>query len=264
MEEIMKACEIIEALFNLAEERDYSKSCDKCVSGNPEVNVKKAAVTMFASPDVIKEAKKWGAELLIVHEPVFHSSKDETDELDNLKRKLIEDSGITLYRYHDHTHYTVPDIIAEGEFKYLGLDGKMECTNVFDLVRLYPEKPITPRELAILFQERLGIKHVRICGVTDEECTCISGMFGAPGDNALAEMKRPETQIVVVGETREWLLCEYTRDAAQLGLKKSLLVLGHAGSERDGMKHTADILSDMFPDVEFKYFECGEVYTYTD
>ena len=62
----------------------------------------------------------------------------------------------------------------------------------------------------------------------------------------------------------EWSLGEYARDAAQLGYKKALLILGHEGSERAGMVYTADILREMYPDLEVQYFECGEVYTYTD
>ena len=260
----MKAKEIMEKLFSVADERDYSNSCDKCVSGNPDTIVNKIAVTMFPSPEVIKNAFKWGADLLIVHEPVYHSPADENDPVDVAKRKIIEESGMVLYRYHDHTHYTTPDIIAAGEFKYLGLKGKTECTDVFDLLRFKLETPITPVELAKHIENTLGIKHVRISGATDIKCTKLSGMFGAPGKGAFNEIRNDECEILLVGETTEWLLCEYARDAAQMGFKKSLLMLGHAGSERDGMKYTADILADMFPELEVKYFECGEAYTYAD
>ena len=40
--------------------------------------------------------------------------------------------------------------------------------------------------------------------------------------------------------------------------------MGHIGSERDGMKYTTDLLKQMHPELEVKYFECSEVYTYTD
>lgn len=260
----MKACEIIEELFALADERDYSTSCDKCCSGNPDVETQKVAVAMFATPEVIKKAKDWGAQLLIVHEPIYHNSADVNDPLDCEKRKLIEDSGLTLYRYHDHTHYTTPDIIAIGEFRQLALKGTIECTDVFDLVRLHLEEAITPLELAGIIEERCKVKHVRICGATDVPCKVISGMFGAPGKGAYEELKSDKSEIVLVGETTEWLLGEYARDAAQLGHKKALLILGHAGSERDGMKYTADIIKDKHPELDVKYFECGELYTYTD
>ena len=88
-------------------------------------------------------------------------------------------------------------------------------------------------------------------------------MFGAPGGE-VEELKSDNAQVVLVGETSEWSLGEYARDAAQLGYKKALLILGHEGSERAGMVYTADILREMYPGLDVQYFECGEVYTYTD
>lgn len=260
----MKAEKIIEKLFSLAEERDYSQSCDKCIMGNPEKEVSKVAVCMFLTPEIIKDAAEWGAEMVITHEPVFHSPAEENDALDIKKRELMESSGMTFYRYHDHTHYTRPDIIAAGEFKALGLEGEMELTDIFDLLRLNLKNPVSAVELAKLIEDKLGIKHVRICGNRDFKATKLSGVFGAASNCAFNELRNPESQIVIVGETCEWRNCEYVRDAAQLGIEKAMLILGHAGSERDGMIYTAEILSDMFPETEVKYFEGGETYTYTD
>lgn len=259
----MKAIEIIEKLFALADDIDYSKSCDKCIAGDNNADVTKVAVTMFPSPEVIKAAKNWGAELFIAHEPYYHCPAEENDPVDVAKRKLITESGMTFYRYHDHTHYTTPDIIAAGEFRQLGLKGRLETTDTFDLVRFHLDAPLTAMELAKIIEEKCGIKHVRICGVTDNPCSVISGVFGAANKVSFAELTNPRSEILLVGENTEWLHAEYTRDAAQLGFNKSLIIMGHAGSERDGMKYTADILSDMFPEIEVKYFECGEVYTYT-
>ena len=80
----------------------------------------------------------------------------------------------------------------------------------------------------------------------------------------MEELKNEESQIVLVGEAKEWCCAEYARDAAQLGYKKALIYMGHVGSERDGMRYTADLLTQMYPEISVKYFECGEVYQYTD
>ena len=88
-------------------------------------------------------------------------------------------------------------------------------------------------------------------------------MFGAPG-GVLEELQDDACEILLVGETCEWSMGEYARDASQLGYKKALLILGHVGSERAGMVYTADVLKRMHPELEVRYFENGEVYTYTD
>lgn len=261
----MKAYIIMEGLFNLANERDYSNTCDTLKAGDPNTEVGKVAVSMFATPEVVKQAKEWGAQLLIVHEPTYYNHKDEhsDEKIECEKRRLIEDSKITVYRFHDHPHYTTPDIIASGQLKAFGLRGTVEYTDVIDLVRIHLDQPITPVELAKLIETRCGIKHLRICGARDAKCSVVSGMFGTPG-KVFEELKSDKCEILLTGEACEWSLGEYARDAAQLGHKKALIIMGHIGSERDGMIYTAELLKKQHPDLDIRYFECGEVYTYTD
>lgn len=261
----MKASELMNELFALAKSRDMAKTCDTCKAGDPDAEISRVAVSMFATPDVVRQAKAFGAELLIVHEPTYYNHMDvhSDDPLECEKRRFIEESGITVWRYHDHPHATAPDIIAAGEMKYLELDGEIEYTDIFDLVHVHLREPMTPRQLAKRMEEKLGIAHVRVCGAADAPCTEISGMFGTPG-GVFNELKREGTEILLTGEACEWMLGEYARDAAQLGHKKALLIMGHIGSERDGMRYTTELVQKMHPELDTRYIECGEVYTYTD
>lgn len=258
----MKSYEIINKLKDRAWDRDYTHTCDTYKAGCSDIDVDKVAVTMFATVDVIRQAKEWGAQLLITHEPTYYKHMDEhsDEKIENEKRKLIEDAGITIFRYHDYAHFRTPDIIATGMLDYMNLDGKYEYA---DIVRISLKEPTTAVELAKTLEKNLGIKHIRICGTRDAMCTNVSAMFGTP-NGVFEELKREETEILITGEACEWSLCEYARDAAQLGYKKTLMVMGHIGSERDGMKLAAKWLKENFSDLEVKYFECGEVYTYTD
>ena len=261
----MKAIEIMNELFGLANEEDYTDTCDTCKAGDPEKEVEKVAVTMFATPDVVREAAAWGAGLLIVHEPTYYKHMDEHSEetVENAKRKLIEASGITIYRYHDHPHCSTPDMIVSGMVRDMALDAEVEYVGSADLVRLHMRKPITPRAVAARLEENLGLRHIRICGAADEPCTEISGMFGTPG-GVWEELQSDGCEIMLTGETCEWSMAEYVRDAGQLGFRKALLVLGHIGSERNGMIYIADLLKQRHPELAVRYIESGEVYTYTD
>lgn len=261
----MKAIEIMNELYALAGEGDYSNTCDTLKAGKADQETNRVALTMFATPEVVKAAKEWGAQLLIVHEPTYYNHMDvhSDEKIECEKRKLIEESGLTIYRYHDHAHDTVPDVIAAGMLRQFDLPGTIEYTDVFDLVRIHLDTPMTPLELAKVIEERCGIKHLRVCGAKDAPCTVVSGMFGTPG-GVFEELQSNQCEILLTGEACEWMLGEYARDAAQLGHKKALIIMGHIGSERDGMKYTRDILKEKHPELEVKYFECGEVYTYTD
>ena len=86
-------------------------------------------------------------------------------------------------------------------------------------------------------------------------------MFGAPG-GTLEELMNDCCEVLIAGEVCEWALCEYARDASELGYAKSVLALGHIGSERDGMLYISRLLADRFTNLDVKYFESGEVYSY--
>lgn len=260
----MKAKEIWQGLIAKTEGFDESYTCDTLKAGDPEREVTKIAVAMVATPDLIRETAAWGAELLIVHEPSYYNHMDKHSEeaVEVAKRKLLTDTGMVVYRYHDRPHYARPDEIAKGEMLSLALDGEVEYTNLPILTRVHLRTPMTPLQLAKHIEDRLGIRHVRICGARDLPCTEISAMFGAT--DITNELMRPETEILLSGETAEWINAEYARDAAQLGYRKALLILGHVGSERDGMKDICRTIQAMYPSLEVKYFDSGEVYTYTD
>ena len=262
----MKAYEIIERLFQYGKDFNYTTTCDTLKAGNPEAEVTKIAVTMNPTVNVIKESSAWGAELLIVHEPLYYNHMDEhSDEPQEVeKRNLLNNTGLTVYRFHDHPHRaSYPDMIALGELRDLDMEIELEYTDIFALTRFKLKNPLTPVELAKRIEEKLGIKHVRIAGARDVKCKNVSTLFGAPGD-LIDELSREETEILIVGETCEWRCAEYARDAAELGKTKALLVLGHEGSERAGMVYVTDKLKELVPELEVKYFESGEVYTYTD
>ena len=232
----MKAFEIMNELFAAAP-GDYSVTCDTLKAGSPEKEVGKIAVSMFATPEIVRRAAEWGADLLIVHEPTYYNHMDvHSDEaLECEKRALIEKSGLTIYRHHDHAHRTQPDTIVAGEMKYMKLDARIDEIDGFDCVRLTLNQPMTPRALAAHIERETGIAHIRVCGAADVPCTKVTGMFGTPG-GVFEELKSEDSEIVMTGEACEWMLGEYARDAAQLGHKKALLILGHIGSERDGMR----------------------------
>ena len=259
----MKAKELFEEIIKGG--NADMKTCDTLKAGNPNKELNKVAVTMFATVETVKRAKAWGADMLIVHEPTYYDHFEEIDDLPVVlaKRKLIEESGITIYRFHDYMHDREIDQIPEGEIYYLGLKGRVEKTPYSASYLFTADEPTTALELANKMENELGIKRVRIAGTRDKKSTKIALCFGTPG--GVFELLCDESiEIVLTGEACEWKLAEYARDADALGINKSLIVMGHIGSERDGMRLLAKRLSEKHTEFETCYIECGEVYTYTE
>lgn len=250
----------LELLNKLKADIEFSDdTVDTLKSGNGDVHLKKVAVSMFGTPDVISDAVRWGADLLIVHEPIFYQHMDTPAgyEVEKLKRDFVEKSGITVFRYHDYAHSRKPDLIFEGEMKFMGLKGKVAGNPYYAVNRFELDSPMTASELAKHLESRLNIKQIRIAGASDKPGKLISCCFGIPGH--IAE-ELQECDFVFAGEIREWDEGEMAKEYAQLGYGKAILVLGHIGSERDGMKLLTEELANTYKDISFRYFECEELY----
>ncbi len=257
----MKISEIVEFLESLVASPVKSDTCDKIIVGNGENEVSGIGVSMFATPNVIRKAASNGINFLIVHEPLCYDNMDKTVPyaIGLEKRKLIEEAGITVYRYHDHAHNTDPDLIFEGQTEFMGLKGRRERGKYWAVNRFILDNEMTAVQLAEALENNCGIKHIRIIGTTDKKGNNISCCFGTPG-HVIDELY--ETDFVLTGEICEWREGEAARDMAEMGYNKAILVMGHIGSEREGMKLLAKKLDDKFTDFDTAYIECGEVYSY--
>ena len=239
-------------------------TCDTVKAGDPEKQLRRVAVSMFATVEVIQAAREWGADMLITHEPTFYDHMDriKDDPVSLSKRAMIEESGMIIFRYHDHMHFRDVDAITEGECHYLGLEGKIEKTPYSASYILTSDEPLTALELAERMEKELKISHIRIAGARENKATRIALCFGTPR-GVFDLLKQVDVQMVLTGEACEWQLGEYARDAAALGINKSLIVMGHIGSERDGMRLLAERMRERYTEFETMYFECEEVYSYT-
>ena len=242
---------------------EEERTCDTCKAGDLDGELRGVAVSMFATPDVIRACAEGGENCLIVHEPTYYNHWDDhiPCAVGEEKRRLIEQSGLTVFRFHDHAHAMSPDLIYDGEIRALGLPGHWEAQPSFAINRYVLDEAMTARELARVIEERLGIRHVRIAGSADRPGVRLSCSFGTPGH--LAE-ELEANDFVLTGEICEWADGQLARDYAQMGYNKAILVLGHIGSERDGMRYLVDLLHEKYPAMKARYIECGEVYRYTD
>lgn len=260
----MKAQELMQELLGWAD-APVPDTVDTKKAGEDGKEVNKVATCFIATPEVIQAAHAWGADLLITHEPTYYDHRDHLGDIpDNpvmqAKKRLLEGTGMTVYRYHDHMHASTPDGIIEGELAALPWDCDYDGHFAATL-----KQPRTAREIARDLEAHWGIARVRMTGDLDTPMTGVYLMIGAYGDdNHLKALQKPECQVLVVGESSEWRIGEYVRDAAQLGFHKAMLFCGHVGSERDGMKHLCARIAEIHPELSCRYFECGEVYTYLD
>jgi hypothetical protein len=106
---------------------------------------------------------------------------------------------------------------------------------------------------------RLKVKTMRIIG--DPAMKVGSALLYLGFNNRLpllGALERPDGDVVILGETREWEAVEYARDAVAAGKKKALILLGHVPSEEGGMKECARWLKTFVTEVPVEYLPGGE------
>ena len=263
----MKIRELIEEIDRVAEVGANTVDTVKC--GDTERELKRLAVTMFPSVEVIRKAAEWGADMLLCHEPVYFCDYDaplDTDtEVELRKRELVKSTGIVIKRFHDHMHMAEKDLICEGGLHYLGLFGRVEKSPYYASSILTLDEPVTAREIADRFEKRLGVRHVRIAGEREKKSTKIAVCFGMSG-GVYNLLRNPEIEIVLSGEaeSQDWQMSEYARDAAALGINKSFVAIGHSDSEKGGMMLLAERIAKNHPEIEVRHIDCGAPYGYTE
>ena len=179
----MTAQVIFEQLLSGAKEI-LSPTCDRRIVGDPNKEVKKIGVCFKLTAALIRQAMEQGIDLIITHEPTFSQSdkRENATALDMKKWALLEESGLTVYRFHDHAHHRAADYIHEGFLQALELKIRHKYPNdSIGICRYELDEPLTTRQLAERIRARLGIEFVRIVGRDDFPLRTIGLGLGCVG-----------------------------------------------------------------------------------
>jgi len=101
------------------------KTCDQLMTGSFDTQVTSVVTTFMATVGVVRQAAEEGANLIITHEPTWFTGRDDTgwvqdDPVFIEKKKLIDEAGIAVWRFHDQMHMADEDGIYRGLIKELG------------------------------------------------------------------------------------------------------------------------------------------------
>ncbi|NLL73492.1 MAG: hypothetical protein GX237_08185 [Clostridiales bacterium] len=251
------------------------KTCDLLMTGSYDMEVSKIVTTFMATVDVIKEAAKIGANMIITHEPTWFTGKDHTDWLENdpvyhKKKELIEEHNIAIWRFHDHMHMADEDGIYRGFDKEVGWED-YKITNPESLKHFgvsYQIPETTLEELCHFFKDKLDMKVIQIVGNPNMKVERVSVLVGGGSlgfgreEMPMELMNDNNLDLIICGEITEWTTSAYVRDAAALGFNKGMLVLGHERSEEPGMKHLGSWMKDIVPDIEIHFVDSKEPFQY--
>ncbi len=256
--------EVIDMILTSIPGAPFPKTVDTIKAGDASQVVTGIVTTMFATDAVIEKAIKAGANFIIAHEPTFYNHADDVawlanDEVYKYKKDLLEKSKIVVWRFHDGIHAHKPDGVLTGVLNALGW-GKYYDANNPSVISI-PPAPL--KEIIGHLKNKLAISHLRFVGDLSQSCSHIALLPGSAGRMAqigLLQKERPD--ILICGEISEWETAEYVRDSRKMGLKTSLIVLGHALSEEPGLEWLTNWLQPQIPGIKVTHIPSNNPFTW--
>jgi putative NIF3 family GTP cyclohydrolase 1 type 2 len=231
---------------------------DTFKAGSPDTPVTGIATTVMATFAALQRAAAANRNLVITHEPTFYNHEDKTEEFAGdavftAKQAFIEKNKMVVFRFHDHLHARRPDGIMTGMVESLGWEKYRSDNRTFAL------PPASLEAMAREIRDRLKIRTIRVIGDPQASMSRVAFNPGfASLQGAVRSLARPEVDVLVIGESREWEGIEYAQDAIAAGKKKGLIILGHAISEENGMIECARWMKTFVPEVPVEFTPAGE------
>jgi putative NIF3 family GTP cyclohydrolase 1 type 2 len=234
---------------------------DTFKAGDPMTPVTGIATSAMATLDVLKQAVKAGANLVITCEPTFYSRSDAAvpsggrrsgpaapDAVFTGKNEFIKNNRLVVWRFSDHWRQRTPDPLTVGLAGALGWEKLGSATQNEDPRRI--AIPATTLEaLASDSKKKLNLRGgIRVIGDPRLRVTTIGLLPGTtPVQSALSLF--PLVDAIIAGEVREWESVELARDKVIAGERKSLILIGRVVSENPGMNECAKWLKDVVPEI---------------
>lgn len=234
-------------------------------AGDPSTVVKGITTTAMATLNVLQQAVKADANLVLTYEPTFYSPPAEStpgrgrsgfDPVVKAKREFIEKNGLVVFRLRDHWRARKENDMVTGLAGALGWSTR----RVKNDDALYDIPPATAEETVALIRSKMNLRAgLRVVGDRNAAIRRVL-LFPGPMTPATMWQRYSEVDMIVAGEVREWENTHYAADIFTAGEKRALVTTGRVVSEEPGMRVCAEWLKAVVKEVPAKWIGVGDPY----
>lgn len=218
--------------------------------GDPEREVKKAALALDATSAVIEEAAAQGADMLVTHHPLIYRPVNNVCAAGHLGRRLLKlaENGISLIALHTNFDICVmADLAAEkldmANCRVLEVMGEREGTEEgLGRMGLLPAE-MSLKALAGYVKERLGLDFVTMVGDGDKRVKKVAISTGS-GKSGIGACLENGVEVFITGDIDHHTAV----DALEMGL--FLIDAGHFGTEKMFAEAMLEYFNREIPEVE--------------
>ena len=259
----MKCSEIIEHLEQLSPP-SFAEDWDNVglLAGRKEKEVQRIYIALDATDEVVEDAVRCGADMLLTHHPLFfHAVKKVTDE-DFVGRRIVKLVQSDISYYAMHTNFDVMGM-ADAAADELKIESR-DVLNVTYEDEISHEGigriGILPRSMTLFacaeyVKGVFRIPGVRIYGDADEEVLRAAICPGS-GKSVIADAIRQHADVLITGDIDH----HEGIDAMAQGL--SIIDAGHYGLEKIFIPYMQDYIRRELPSLQL--FAARERSPFTD
>ncbi|HUA57156.1 MAG TPA: hypothetical protein VML19_00275 [Verrucomicrobiae bacterium] len=242
-------------------------------AGDPSTVVKGIATTAMATLEVLKQAARAKANLVLTYEPTFYGRADGVapaasapgrgpmgvaadDPVLEAKREFLAKNGLVVFRLRDRWQARKQNDMVTGLADALGWSKHRVKSDD----AIYDIPAATAEETVALIRGRLNLRG-GLRAVGDRKAR-VRRVLLHPGSMTPAIMwqRYTEVDLMVVGEVREWENTHYAADIFTAGEKRALVTVGRVVSEDPGMRACAEWLKSVIQEVPAKWIGAGDPY----
>lgn len=283
----MKISEVIDKILDYHPHLENYQGCDEYKCGDPEQECTGIVSALVPTVEVIRKAAALGCNLIIAHEPISYQTPDFPEWKGRFpnrvleeKQQLLKETGIVVWRDHDHMHAHQPDSIFTGVIRYMGWEEYYQPSEgIFTYKFSLPET--TVGELAQYIKQKLNLNGLRYMGNDSDRISKVAmvghlypNSFFPDGMDAdgyyhdysmeiIRQMEDGSIQAIIPGEIIEWTALSYIRDAVAEGKPMACYNIGHFAWEELGMKYAADWIRELVGKaVPVFYIPTGDAFSY--
>ena len=283
----MKISEVVDKILAYHPRLEDYTGGDEYKCGDPGRECTGIVSALVPTVEVIRKAAALGCNLIVTHEPISYQTPDFPDwkgrfpnQVYEEKQQLLKETGIVVWRDHDHMHAHQPDSIFTGVIRHMGWEPYYQpCDGLFTYKIILPET--TVGELAEYLKEKLNMNGLRYMGRASDKISKIAlvghlypnsfmndgigedGFYHDYSMEVIRLMEEDGVQAIIPGEIIEWTTLSYIRDGIAQGKPLACYNIGHFNWEELGMKYAADWIKDLVgTQLPVHYVPTGDAFSY--
>ncbi|MDE7203915.1 MAG: Nif3-like dinuclear metal center hexameric protein [Lachnospiraceae bacterium] len=255
----MKCCEIIEKLESLSP-TTFAEEWDNIglLAGRRDKEVGTVCIALDATDDVIEEAVRMGADLLLTHHPLIFKKLSRVNTDDFIGRRVCELIKNDISYYAMHTNFDVmgmadaaADELSLKDRQVLNVTyeddiSKEGCGRVGKL-----EKCMSIAELAELVKEKFHVPNVRVFGDLGDIVETAAVMPGS-GSGYIRDALNAGADVMITGDVDH----HEGIDAVAQGI--AVIDAGHYGIEKLFISYMEEFIKRELPGIQIYKAEIKE------